>query len=157
MSPMMLTDRGWAGPCSLVSTGVKKRVYPVHLYVGAVDNVTSHDLVVGTAGLGGSILSPSPYLHRVAGILTALMLARTHVKSLNLKMDDIVNIMVGTLENSTVSSPSVSELSQMSALVASSAVMMLTKMKECATHLEITANIAVTTIDKTLEIKLDWN
>ena len=85
------------------------------------------------------------------------MLARTHVKSLNLKMDDIVNIMVGTLENSTVSSPSVSELSQMSALVASSAVMMLTKMKECATHLEITANIAVTTIDKTFVIKLDWN
>ena len=146
MSPMMLTDRGWAGPCSLVSTGVKKRVYPVHLYVGAVDNVTSHDLVVGTAGLGGSILSPSPYLHLVAGILTALMSALTQVKSLNLRIVDIVNIMVGMLVNSTVSSPSDSELSQMSALVASSAVMRLTKMKEWATHLEMTANIAITTI-----------
>ena len=98
--------------------------------MGAVDKVTSHDLVVGTAGLGGSMRSPSPYLHLVAGILTALTLAMTQVKSLKRRMVDMVNIMVGTLWNSTVSSPSDSVLSQASARLALSAVMMLTKMKE---------------------------
>ena len=65
------------------------------------------------------------------------------MKSLNLKRVDIVNIMVGTQWNSTMSSPSLSLDSQVSALRASSAVMMLMKMKEWATHREITANIAV--------------
>ena len=72
----------------------------------------------------------------------ALMLARTQVKSLNLMMVDSVNIIVGTHWNSTVSSPS-SVVSQVSALRASSAVMMLTRKNEWVTHLETTANIAV--------------
>ena len=80
----------------------------------------------------------------------ALMLARTQVKSLNLSMVDIVNIMVGTHWNSIVSSPSVSVVSQVSALRASSAVMTLMKMRECATHLEMTVNIAVITNGKIL-------
>ena len=73
----------------------------------------------------------------------ALMLARTQVKSLNLSRVELVNIMVGMHWNSTVSSPSASLVSQVSALRASSAVMMLMKTSECATHLEMTANIAV--------------
>ena len=74
-----------------------------------------------------------------------MMLARTQVKSLNRSSVDIVNIIVGTHWNSTVSSPSVSVVSHVSALSASSAVMTLMKMRECVTHLEMTVNIAVIT------------
>ena len=70
------------------------------------------------------------------------------MKSLNLRRVDIVNIMVGTHWNSTSSSPSFSVVSQVSALRASSAVMMLMKMKEWATQREMTANIAVKYDDK---------
>ena len=79
----------------------------------------------------------------------AQMFALTQVKSLNLKMVDIVNIMVGTHWNSTVASPSVLVVSQVSAFRASSVVMMLTMKNEWATHLEVTADIAVINKDNT--------
>ena len=80
---------------------------PVHLKVGAVANVTSHVLEVGTVGLGGSILA-SPYLQELALSLTALMLAFTQEKSLKRRSVSMVNIMEGMFWRLMTSSPSCS-------------------------------------------------
>ena len=125
ISPMTWMVLGWAGPVCLVRTGVRSLVNPVHLYVGAVAKVTSQDRDVGTSGLGGSILA-SPYLQLLALSLTARMLALTQVKVLKRRMVSMVNNIEGMFWNSTASSPSCSVCSQVSALRASSAVMILT-------------------------------